>query len=115
MTWTGDVNQVKEVLEEWDMCESKVAETPGVTGEPEVQSSLNADCRSMAFAAQYRRPVAKLNYLALDNPTIAVSSRLISSCRQGQEVKLKRTLRFWRKQPTTTYRYVWQGHPGAFD
>ena len=36
----------------------------------------------------------------------------MSSPRQGEEVKLKRILRFLRKRPTTTYLSERQDHPG---
>ena len=112
MTWTGDIKLVKGALDEWDVCESKEADTPGMTDEYDVQSFLNADFMSKEFAAKYRRTAAKLNYLALDNPMIAFAykeaSRTMSSPKQGEEVKLKRILR-----PTTTYRFEWQDYPGV--
>ena len=40
------------------------------------------------------------------------ASRSMSSPKQGEEIKLRRILRFLRKRPTTTYRYEWQDHPG---
>ena len=75
LTWTGDIKLVKGPLDEWDMCESKEADTPGMTDEYDVQSFLNADFMSKEFAATYRRTAAKLNYLALDNPMIAFASK----------------------------------------
>ena len=61
---------------------------------------------SKEFAAKHRKTAAKLNYLALDNPLTAFASeeasRSMSSPRQGEEVKMKRILRFLRKRPTTT-------------
>ena len=93
LTWTGNVKLVKEALDEWDMREAKEVETPGMTDEYEVQSLLNADLMSKESAAKYRRTVAKLNYLALDNPLIAFESKeafsSMSSPRQGEEVKLR--------------------------
>ena len=115
MTWTGNVKLVKEALDEWDMREAQEVETPGMTDEYEVQSLLNADLMSKESAAKYRRTAAKLNHLALDHPLIAFASkeacRSMSSPRQGEEVKLKRIMRFLRKRPTTTYLYEWQDHP----
>ena len=75
VTWTGNLKLVKEALGEWDMCEAKEAETPGMTEEYDVQSFLNADLMSKESAAKYRRTAAKLNYLALDNPLIAFASK----------------------------------------
>ena len=84
--------------------------------EYDVQSFLNADLMSKESAAKYQRTAAKLNDLALDNPLIPFASEeastSMSSPRQGEEVKLKRILRFLRKRPTTTYLYEWQDHPG---
>ena len=36
----------------------------------------------------------------------------MSSPKQGEEIKLKKRLRFLRKRPTTTHRHEWQDHPG---
>ena len=116
VTWTGNLKLVKEALDDWDTREAKEVETPGMTEEYDVQSFLNADLMSKESAAKYRRTAAKLNYLALDNPLVAFASkeasRSVSAPRQGEEVKLKRILRFLRKRPTTTYLYVWQDLPG---
>ena len=99
------------------MCESKEADTPGMTDEYDVQSFLNADFTSKEPAAKNRRTAAKLNFLALDNPMIAFASkeasRTISSPKQGEEVKLRRILRFLRKRPTTTNRFEWHDYPGV--
>ena len=89
LTGTGNVKLVKEALDEWDTCEAKEVETPGMTDEYDVQSFLSADLMSKESAAMYRRTAAKLNYLALDNSLIAFASkegsRSTSSPRQGEE------------------------------
>ena len=36
----------------------------------------------------------------------------MSSPKQEEEMKLRRIRKFFRKRPTTTYRYEWQDHPG---
>ena len=64
-TWTGNVELVKLALDEWDMCEAKEVETPGMTNEYDVQSFLNADLTSTESAAKYRRTAGKQNYLTL--------------------------------------------------
>ena len=108
---------MKEALHEWDMSESEKAETPGMTDEYDLQSYPNADFMSKEFAAKCRRTAAKLNNFALDHPMIAFASKeaswSTSSLTEGEKVKLKTTLRFLRKQTTTTHRYVWQDHPGV--
>ena len=65
VTWTGNLELVKEALDEWDMCEAKEVEMPGMTEVYDVQIFLNADLMSKESAAKYRRTAAKLNYLAL--------------------------------------------------
>ena len=116
LTWTGDVKLVNEALQEWDMSTSNGLETPGLIDEYDVSSHEIAEFMSKEEAAKCRRTAAKLNYLSLDNPMIAFASkeasRSMSSPKQGEEIKLKRILRFLRKRPTTTYRYEWQDHPG---
>ena len=74
LTWTGDV-KFNEALDERDMCEAKEVETPGMNDECDVQSYLNDDLMSKESAAKYQRTAAKLNYLALDDPLIAVASK----------------------------------------
>ena len=64
----------EEALNEWNLCEAKEVETPGMTDEYNVQSFLTADLMGKESAAKYRRSAAKLNYLALDNPWIAFAS-----------------------------------------
>ena len=116
MTWTRDVKLVNEALLVWDMSTSFGLETPGLIDEYDVSSHEIAEFMSKEEAAKCRRTAAKLNYLSLDNPMIAFASkeasRSMSSPKQGEEIKLKRILRFLRKRPTTTYRYEWQDHPG---
>ena len=116
LTWTGDVKLLNEALLVWDMSTSFGLETPGLIVECDVSSHEIAEFMSKEEAAKCRRTAAKLNYLSLDNPMIAFASkeasRSMSSHKQGEEIKLKRILRFLRKRPTTTYRYEWQDHPG---
>ena len=105
LTWTGDVKLVKEALYERDVCEAKEVETPGMNDAYDVQGFLIADFMSKESAVKCRRTAAELNHLALDNPLIAFApndvSKSMSSPRQGEDVKLKRLLRFFRKRPTT--------------
>ena len=116
MAWTGSVDLVREALDEWEMREAKEVETRGMTDEYDAQSFLNADLMSKESAAKYPRTAAKPNYLALGNPWITfaskAASRSVSSPRQGEEVKLKRILRFLQERLTTTYLNEWQDRPG---
>ena len=97
------------------MSTSNGLETLGMIGEYDVSSHGIAEIMSKEEVAKYRRTAAKLNCFSLDNPMIAFApkeaSRSMSSPERGEEIKLKRTLRFLRKRPTTTYRYEWQDHP----
>ena len=98
------------------MSTSNGLETPVMIDEYDVSSHEIAEFMSKVEAAKYRRTAAKLHYLSHDNPMIAFASkeasRSRSSPKQGEEIKLKRILRFLRKRLTTTYRYEWQDHPG---
>ena len=115
LTWTGDVKSVNEASQEWDMSTSNGLETLGMIDEYDVSSHEIAEIMSKEEVAKYRRTAAKLNYFSLDNPMIAFApkeaSRPMSSPERGEEIKLKRILRFLRKRPTTTFRYEWQDHP----
>ena len=107
---------MNEALQEWDLSTSTGLEAPNLIDMYDVSSHEIAEFMSKEEAVRYQRIAAKLNYLSLDNPMIAFASEKaslsMSSPKQGEEIRLKRILRFLRKRPTTTYRYEWLDHPG---
>jgi hypothetical protein len=100
------------------MTEAKGLETPGVTDAHE-ESSMEENLMKNELAARYRSAAAKLNYASLDNPRIAFAakevSRTMAKPLQGDEVRLKRILRFLRNCPVSECLYVWQDMPGEID
>ena len=55
--WRTDVQLVKKMMDEWDMCEAKEVETSGTNDEYDVQNYLTA--------AMCRRAADELIYLAI--------------------------------------------------
>ena len=105
-TWEADEKHVRLLLEESEMRDCKPLSTPMCREDadeclraqgPEPLHMESAD------ASLYRRSVARLNYLALDRPDIAVAvnrlARTMSSPRIGNEVALKRVLRYLQGVP----------------
>ena len=119
LTWTGDERMARSALEEWEMTESREVETPGVAEEVTAIGLEDAALMDPEQAAKYRRTAAKLNYASLDNPTIAFAakeaSRTMSAPRMGDDVKIKRILRYLQRTATATYLFEWQDAPAHLD
>ena len=66
-------------------------------------------------AERYRRAAAKLNYVSLDHPRITFASkeisRSMSNPMKGEEMKIKRVLRYMRGESSCVYLYNWQVKP----
>jgi hypothetical protein len=116
LSWQGDTKLVKELLKDWELSESRSVYTPGVK-DPENNIDPWVDGIPMEgeMAARYRSAAAKLNYVSLDNPCIAFASKEVSRTMAkpliGDEVQLKRVLRYLSKIPTCRYNYRWQSEP----
>ena len=120
LTWTGDENLVMDLIKEWDLWDAKEVETAGVTEHDRKQEDTEEEMpMDSVMAARYRSAAAKLNYASLDNPRIVYASKEI--CRKmanpmkGDEVKLKRVLRFLKGMPVSRYVYAWQEPPKRLD
>ena len=65
-------------------------------------------------ARLYRSTAAKINYLAQDRPDLGTASCLLARSmarpRIGDEVKLKRALRYLKGQPVVSVLYRWQDY-----
>ena len=105
-TWEADEKHVRLLLEENEMSNCKPLSTPMCR--EDADDCLHAQGpepphMETADASLYRRSVARLNYLALDRPDIAVAvnrlARTMSSPRLGNEVALKRVLRYLQGAP----------------
>ena len=115
LTWSGSQKLVDEMLEEWGLADARVVDTPGVV-EAEVREDDSEEPMGKEEGARYRSTAAKLNYVSLDHPPIAYAakeaSRTMSNPRKGDEVKIKRILRYLRGHPVAVYRFRWQDRPG---
>jgi hypothetical protein len=70
-------------------------------------------------AIMYRSGAAKMNYASFDNPKIAYAakevSRSMANPMKGDEIKLKRVLRYLRSNPTCESEFKWQEMPDTID
>ena len=112
LEWEGD-NKLRETLiKEWGMAKATAVVTPIIKDEapPEGGRLMNE-----SDAGRYRRAAAQINYLSLDNPYIAFAakelSRKMSRPEVGDEVRVKRVVRYLIGSPAAVYRYPWQ-EPG---
>ena len=114
LSWSGGTQLVDELIREWGLQEANTIETPGVV-EKEDPSANADDHMTPEKAKQYRSSAAKLNYISLDHPKVAFAckevSRTMSNPYVGDEAKLKRIIRFLKKEPVFVYDYPWQEQP----
>ena len=68
-----------------------------------------------AEATSYRRGAARLNYLAQDRPDIAVAANVLARSMArplvGDEVRLKRVIRYLKSHPRCRLKFVYQPMP----
>ena len=76
-----DPRHVKEFTDELGLEGAKLADTPMIVSQ---SGTMDSDSRAQSLrdATQYRRLVAKLNYLAMDRPDIATLHRSWSCSRE---------------------------------
>jgi hypothetical protein len=109
--WEEDPKHRRILLEEWGLTTCKGAATP-VSVEKDLAGDVEMESKE---ATRYRRAVARVNYLAQDRPDLAVAASLLSRSMArpmvGDEVRLKRTLRYLKSHPTCRLEYKWQEAP----
>ena len=109
LEWEGDEKLRDTLLQEWDMKNASAVCSPYVKEECEAEGGQPMNSSE---ASRYRRAAAQVNYLSLDNPQISYAakelSRKMASPQIGDEVKLKRVLRYLVGCPRTVYKYPWQ-------
>ncbi len=106
----GDPKHVEVLMREWGMQECKGVDTPIWKDDLEDRSQRapmkNPD------ATLFRRAVARINYISQDRPDIGVASRKVSRCmadpRVGDEVFVKRILRYLRNHSRCINVMRWQ-------
>jgi hypothetical protein len=110
-SWEEDQKHRRILLEEWGLTTCKGAATP-VSMEKDLPGDVEMEGKE---ATKYRRGVARVNYLAQDRPDLAVAASLLSRSMAkpmvGDEVRLKRTVRYLKSHPTCRLEYKWQEAP----
>ena len=118
LAWEGDEKMVRDLVTEWELSDCKKADTPGAKDVDESKDPYAEEVfMEPEMASRYRSAAAKLNYASLDNPRISYAakevSRTMSKPRVGDEVKLKRILRYLSEIPNCKYFYNWQEEPAC--
>ena len=107
--WIGDAKLREALIKEWGMSQATAVSTPIVKEEAPAEGGRPMNDRD---AGRYRRAAAQINYLSLDNPFIAFAakelSRRMARPEEGDEVRIKRVVRFLIGCPGAVYRYPWQ-------
>ena len=116
LEWEGDDKLRQALVEEWGMESSSGVTTPGVKEEKEMVGK-EIEITDEKRIAKFRRGAAQANYLALDNPKIGFASKEISrgmaKPTEGDERKLKRLVRYLKREKRVRYLYKWQSPPRA--
>ncbi len=75
-------------------------------------SEATPQAMSPADATLYRRAVDRINYVALDRPDLSFASRVASSCmsnpKEGDDMIVKRIIRYLKGKPRVAIRYKFQ-------
>ena len=115
---SGDAKHSQILINEWGMESCKEVDTPmGREAEEALNTEEREQRKPMADseATRYRRGVARVNFMAQDRPDLSVASRIMSQYmsqpREGDEVLLKRAIRYLKKYPTCDNLLEWQNRP----
>jgi hypothetical protein len=77
-----------------------------------VAGEAEAKAMSPADATLYSRAAARINYVALDRPDLSFASRVASSCmsnpKEGDDMIIKRIIRYLKGKPRVAIRYKFQ-------
>ena len=113
-TWEADEKHVKILLEEHGMQECKPLNLPMSRegSDAAVQDRAALPPMELKDATQFRRSAARLNYLALDRPDLAVAVNRLARCmsdpRVGDDIPLKRVLRYLKMHRSVQMRFDFQ-------
>jgi len=109
--YEADDKHVKELLTEWCMENCRGVVSPGLKEDSREESEE----LSNEEATNFRRAVARLNYVTQDRPDISFATKELArvmSCPKADDViRLKRTLRYLRRFPSGHFVYSWQEQP----
>ena len=107
----ADTKHVRVLLQEWGMENCNACDTP--LGEDAKSGTVEM---STLDAKKYRRAVARINYLGQDRPDLNVAGRVLAMQMAkpmvGDEVLVKRVLRYLKGNPRSVYVYSYCSDPG---
>ena len=107
----ADCKHVQVLLREWCMEGCNPCDSP-ISGELSTSDSP----MSVVDAKKYRRAAARINYLSQDRPDLNVAARLLAMrmanpmC--GDEVLVKRVLRYLKGSTRVVYKYMYEDNIG---
>ena len=115
----GDQKHAEILIKEWGLENAKAVSTPGAkAGKLEdLQQDGERPEMAAADATKFRRGVARVVYLAQDRMDLGFASKELAKRmarpRIGDEMGLKRVIRYLLGRPRCVYRYNWQPVPEA--
>ena len=114
--YEGDEKHAKTLVKDWGMDQSKSVGTPGTSEEKaKIENDEELPSLNGSEAKRYRAAAARLNYLAQDRPDLAFAakevSRAMSSPNSGDEMRLKRVIRYIQGCLRVCMQYKWQKQP----
>ena len=108
----ADQKHVRVLLQEWGMENCNPCDTP--LGE---EAKIGTAEMSTIDAKKYRRAAARINYLSQDRPDLNVAGRVLAMHMAkpmiGDDVLVKRVLRYLKGNPRSVYEYSYTTDPGA--
>ena len=114
----GDEKHSQILVKEWCLENAKECTTPGVkANKPDEKAGENEIVpMTPEEATKFRRGVARIVYLAQDRVDMAFCSKELAKKMArpsvGDEVALKRAIRYLKSKPRALYEYPWQDLPG---
>ena len=117
LEWIHGHKHVERLLKDWGMEQCQPVNTPVVIEKESKEGEPDPEEMTAEDATIYRRAVARVNYLAQDRADLCfvanLMSRTMARPRIGDEVRLKRVIRYLKGHPSCVIVHVWQGYPTA--
>ena len=108
LEWEANPKQVDALLSEFGLKSGQGVDTPGVKSEAE-EGTISM---TKAESSRFRRGAAKINYLSQDRVDLAFASKEISrhmaNPKIGDEILVKRVVRYLKQYPRLVVKYPWQ-------
>jgi hypothetical protein len=109
----GHQKHVQILLTEWGMVDCRGVETP-VARDGEEKDVIEVKL-SDSECTRYRRGAARVNYISQDRPDLSTASRRLAQGMSvpsaGDELRLKRVLRYLKTHPRCVSKFAWQDKP----